>query len=215
MRFTYPRFTEGVTLLETLVACTLTTLAFGLVFTFLIPSLRAQVRGASRAELEQVAVLAVNTLERDLKTSAGPGVSLLATTGSRPVTLTVHSLVELTGAEQQWAPELIVYLWSRDSQRLLRGVWPPAPPALSLSLPLVQSRALRLSAGDLNLLAGQPDPPYRVLAREVVDCRVAHAGTGEAVTSPLQLTLRLEREVAPSQTQVFELTRAVALRNSL
>jgi hypothetical protein len=66
----------GWSLLETVLAFTLIIMLFGLMFQFLIPTLRSATRGETMVEMEQEATAALQKICDDMAQSGGGGVSL-------------------------------------------------------------------------------------------------------------------------------------------
>ncbi|MHB2019228.1 MAG: PulJ/GspJ family protein, partial [Candidatus Xenobia bacterium] len=64
------------TIVELLVAATLSILLLGMMFAFLIPTMRASVRGSSRVEMQQQAVVALSRMAEDLEATAAAGIAL-------------------------------------------------------------------------------------------------------------------------------------------
>jgi len=85
------------------VAAFLTMLLMTLLIQFLVPTMRASVRGTTRVELQQMAVLAVNKLAADLQNTTAGGLGFV---GDNPTDPT-YSFAQMQGTGQyQGAPGL-------------------------------------------------------------------------------------------------------------
>lgn len=194
---------KGFSLLEALIASALLLLLMALMLQIVIPISKGSVRGSQQVELQQVAVLAVERLRHDLE--AAPPAGITAGANDR---YSFHRLVDVAAdGSQIMATDLVVVWWERAERRLLRKVWPPAPPVLSWTPP---SNGLFVpTPEEFTQLVTAVGPNQRVLASNVEDFSLRLQGS--------QVLLRLQLQApAPDgrPPEGYELNRVVALPNA-
>ncbi|MCA9790334.1 MAG: prepilin-type N-terminal cleavage/methylation domain-containing protein [Candidatus Eremiobacteraeota bacterium] len=202
------RTAKAFTLIEVLVASTLTLLLIGLCFSFLIPALRHSRHGAVQAELQQMATLSMRKLVDDIEKTNYSGISLC----QDPVVLAIHPLVDVTPAGRRvYADELVVYFYDSANQVLKRRTWPPEPPA---GIPVPGSEAaLRLTGDQLKMFPGASSRA-RSMANSLVEFEITHAGTAGFLQLPLKVRMVTESG-SGRERERFELVRTITLRNQL
>lgn len=214
--------TRGLSLAEVLVTSFLMTLLLGLAVAFLIPTLRAQTRGAVAAGLQEQAVLALNRVAMRLQQSSAPGISLYnRNPGNQetypagyseafPVVLAVVAIKSvLQDTQLDWSDRPQALFFDRAASQLRAVEWPTTPPPLSVTL--TSAGPTRLTDADLLSLA-QPTTggTHTNLGRDVAYFDVAHSlGRGSAVGNLLTITILLRS----GQSQSFRMQRQVHLRN--
>ncbi len=175
---------SGFTLVEVMVAGALTLLVLGLVYAFLVPTMRAQLKGTTRAQLQLEATNALETMARDLYRTA-PGAWSLRSEPPVALGLMRQDTVLATG-QRTWDPFVIVYAQLDD--RLVRRQWPPEPPTLTVAVP-GGSAPMRLGPDELRQVAREPAVGTRWLARDVETLAVSQEG------DCLRLSLTLNRRI--------------------
>lgn len=202
----------GFTLAEVLVAGALGLMLMVLLFQFLVPTMRASVRGATRVELQQMAVIALNKISADLQNTAPAGLSLSTTP---PVSMGIVRISTVMGdGRQVWEQKMIVYGLQGD--RLIRKEFPPGAASVTFSA----NAPVRVSASTLAGIAAEVSGKEQTIASGVMLFNVATAGTDGNVSDPVTITLGLKernREVGeqgqPAET--FTLTRTVSMKQRL
>lgn len=177
---------RGFTLVEVMVAGALSILVMGLVYAFLVPTMRAQLRGSTRAQLQLEATTALETIARDLYRSA-PGAWSLRSEPPAALGLMRQDTVLTTG-QRAWETFVIVYAQLDD--RLVRRQWPPEPPSLGIPPP-GGGAPLRLGPAELAQVANTPAARSRWLARDVE--KMAFSQEGDCLILSLTLNRRIDR----------------------
>ncbi len=163
---------KGFTLIEMLVTSILVVLLFGLLFQFLIPALRFSSQGTVRAELQELAVLAMRHLVDDIERTSYAGISL----HPNQMILSIHPLVDITqNSRRVYADTMIVYYHDPVRRVLIRRPWPPGPPNLP---PPGTAAPRRLSLLHLGQMVDESNQLERIMARSVGAFAVTHGGTG-------------------------------------
>lgn len=207
-----PTFPErGLTLVEMLVAAGLGSILLLLFFMLLVPSMQYSGRETARAEVQQQSVLAFNAIENAIRGSASGGIAIFPKgTPGRPAGLAVQPLQDVDDLGRLvWQDQFTVFFWDSTSKKLHSKTWPPKIPGLTKSP--VKGRPTAMIESDYIALLTSPNPSLRTLAYGVADFDAVHAGAFPALVPPLNLTMRLEREVA-HQTETFVYTRTLSLR---
>ncbi len=204
--------TRAFTLVEVLVAGLLTLILLGMIFWFLIPSLRYSSQNAMRVEGQQQALNALNKAERDLQSTAMGGVSLFPQDPGNPNDPVGVALVPLRDVDndsrQLWQTSWTLIYWDRGTRKLMRKTElhsspDPRKPQL---MTLTQFRSV----------CATPNGTEQMLATEVTDFDVLDATPGSGIGLPLTLTVEVERKTAARPTpEKFQLERALTLRNKL
>lgn len=210
------RRTSGWTLIELLVASVLGVLLLGMTVSFLIPSMRYSGEGAARAEVQQQAIMALNAMEADLRTTSVSGLTISYGNQTAPPGFAVQPVEDVTqrGA-QVWKLGLYVSYWDKTEGRLVRETWPPTPPG-SLQTTLVNTEPNRITDPDFLGLVSNKNGSERYLASGVTNFTVRHAGISTtAITPPITLNVTLERKPGSNQPVVCQLMRTVTMRNDL
>lgn len=190
-----------MTLAEVLMVCVLGVLLMALLVTFLTTGARALLKGNLRVELQQQALVATQWLAADVQRSVYAATQLQA--GDDFVRFSLVPYRDLDGGGGLlWETGFVAYGWEAEGP-LERRTWDPGhPPTLAYAPDPV--RLLRPSAADVRLVLSSPEPPRRVLAKDVV----SFALTGDV--RQLKMTLQLEKK-----PQRFELQRTFGWRASL
>lgn len=210
---------RGFSLVEILVSIALLSLVTGLFVAFLFPSMKHSAQGTARADLQQMAVMALDRIQKDLLESGTRGISTIprkdADPRNDPVVVAAIPISDV-GADSQpvWAERVVVYYWDDEAQRLFRREWPPGPPE-ELTTALETARPRALPYGDMRALALQRNGKETSVANDVVDFDVSDADPGPGVTSPLVLTITVERGVTQQEKpETVTMERTVTLRNT-
>lgn len=203
---------RGQSLLEVMVAMVLGLLILGLGLALYQFSVREWSRLSSRAELQQMAAMALNRIAGDARDSAPGGVSEVPD-GS------CLGLVRLqdvgSDRSQIWEEQLVLYTWSASEGILWRrlrateGKQGKGPP-----LKLTKNHPTRLPPPLVRLVASEPDGEQVCVARGVVAFEARLAGAVDSPAQPLSLSITLEKPILHARPERFELTRNVYLRNS-
>ena len=195
---------RAFTLLEVLLAATLSLLALTLLVQILIPLLHSFAWTSARAELLQATSLASRYLVGDVQRS--PMRGLVLPTPAHPGLLSVHGVSDLTDTGRAvWAPQLIVYRWEPAQRSLTRKVWPPGPPnlpALSATTPLRPTPDQMMSILDQSN-SNRKKLVNGLLTHFALIVEGAH----------LQLTLETEAAVPGRPPETYRLVQSLALRN--
>ncbi|MBI3928911.1 MAG: type II secretion system protein [Armatimonadetes bacterium] len=201
---------RGFTLLEVLVVAFLSVLGMVILVSVLVPTFRVAARGNQSVELQQMGAVAVQKLMADLDRTPVTGLVLPDQDSPRP-SLALHRLSGVTAqGERQWDDRLVLYVWERQSGRLLRKEWPPEPPALSIAID--PSRPLQPSGQEVDRIAGSSNSTERPLALHVTSFELSSSSASE-LTLPLVLKLVLEQPLGGGESASLELTRKIYLRN--
>ena len=148
----------------------------------LVPMARASGHSADRVELHNMVAAALDKLFADLDRGSPDSITLR----TAPVVAAVQPLAELTAdGRPSWERELVVYALDTVGKRLVRRVWPPAPP--SFAWELTPARAARIKPEELQLLGEPGSATQTVLASWVRSFQVTLAG------SQLDAALEVER----------------------
>jgi len=211
---------SGFTIIEILVAAFLLTLLLSLIFAFLLPTMKAAALGSARAEIQQEALRALDSMGFDLMSSASSGISLCqpATEPEKgPLYIGILRVVNVDPQGNNiWEQALVVYYWKGAGSPLVRKVWSPASPP-SLAIVISPDRPVRVGETDLSKIALDPGLSGQVLARDVSELLVTNSGMGASVSSPIELGITIARKAATgrSGSERFHLTRSVCLRYQL
>lgn len=210
---------RGFSLVEILVSVALLSLVTGLFVAFLFPTMKHSAQGTARADLQQMAVMALDRIQRDLLESGTRGISTIpraeAEPRNDPVVVAAIPIQDV-GADAQplWAQRVVVYWWDEEARRLSRREWPPEPPT-ELSVTLDPSRPRTLPYADLRALALQRNGKEASVANDVVDFDVTDADPGPGVASPVVVRMTVERGVnQQEEPESVTMERSVTLRNT-
>jgi prepilin-type N-terminal cleavage/methylation domain-containing protein len=213
---------RGFTLLEVLISASLLLLLLGLLFTFLVPTMKASVRGSVRVEMQQMAVLALNKMVGDLQNTTAAGLSL---SQRNPVSIGIVRIEGVTSEGMQiWEKNMIVYALLDGV--LIRKVYPPGPPSIDLNLNGTTPR--RVAAANLVTIAKEINGKETIVAKWVKSLRITTAGdnlaenpgdpgpTDFTIQDPVTVTIELERkESHQPDPEKFRLTRVVSMKQRL
>jgi len=201
--------------MEVLVSATLLIMLASLVTAFLVPCMKAQVRGSAQSDEQRQAATSLEAMARDLRGTTYGGVSLLnrqpPDDEQFPVVMGIVRASDVNGIGRLvWEEKVVCYVWDRPGQRLFYREWPPGP---GLTVELSTSAPRRLLETDLLIIAGLP--PAKVLAYGVTAMDVQHpAGRGPDVNGPLTISLELHRDVAHQKgPEIVQMTQTIACRN--
>ncbi|MFN8608982.1 MAG: type II secretion system protein [Vulcanimicrobiota bacterium] len=205
---------RGLSLVELLVVCFLVGL-LGLAFvSALLPTMQAMARASAQTELQQQAVLCLERIERELRSSTSTGVGILSQAlvgpGQNPG-LFLTPLKDVDGQGQpNWDPRIVAIWWDRSDGRVRSKTWPPKdPPSLAHEPGLNRPAGLsRLEFADL--INGR-NGSERFLAAGVTDFDAVHGGSGTALVPPLTVQIELSRQEGHHREK-FKLKRVVSLR---
>ena len=205
---------RGMSLPEILVTCALAILLLGGFVAFLLPTLGLVARGTSQTEAQQQGVLALERIERELRTSGSTAVGVFGQSLVGPVEspgLYLTPLADVDGQGQpNWAPRMLAFYWDRAGQRLLMKSWPPKPPASFAQGPVL-SRPARLTVTDFRDWVTSSNGSEHSLASGVTQFDVLHAGSGSALVAPLTLQIELQRQEGHHREQ-FKFRKVFTLR---
>lgn len=209
----------GFTLPEIIIGSVLMLLLLGLMFSFLVPAMRASVRVSQRTEIQQEAVCALNRLTGDLRLSSAGGISYFATgttPGGGPVYLGIMRIADVDAQGHQiWEQALYVYCWEKQGAPLIRKIWTPAIsfPAMPI---LMTNTPTRVSETILIAIATHPGITRQELAHNVSEFKITGAVSGGTVSSPLELFISLARTGATGSTtpESFKLSYTLSLKNN-
>jgi hypothetical protein len=187
---------RGFSLLEIVLVSSLFLLLLQLLFSIVVPMMRASQKGSEMSDLRQMAALTLETMCADVEESGAPGMHLFANA------LSVHG-VETISADGStvWNREVHFYVWGQGKVR--RCIFPPVPsgvPAPQQGQPFNLQPAESAAA----LVA-----PGTQLASDVEEFRV-EGFSAHGMRPPLVFHLRLRRD-----KQVFTLEQSAvpAVRN--
>lgn len=188
---------KGFSLLELLIACGLLAL-LGMGFLLLLtPTLSALGRGVAQTETQQQAALALDRIERELRTATTTSIGVMSQTVVGPGQNPGLYLTPLQDVNDQgqpvWRPQLLAFWWNPANRRLLMKSWPPLTPP-SFAQPPTSSHPAQLTGVDFRDLISSTNGSERSLASGVVFFDALHAGTGPALVPPLTLKIELERQ---------------------
>ena len=174
---------RAFTLVELLVAATLSILLLGMMFAFLVPTMRASVRGSSRVEMQQQAVVALSRMAEDLEATAPAGIAIYAPDAmpanaadlpqlganwtpllmvKDPVDMSIVRLNNVNASGQQvWDTHAVIYNWQSIKDPTLPGypgilfrkVWDGKNPLAIGGEVLDGSKPVRLSDQSLDQLS--------------------------------------------------------------
>ena len=196
---------KGFTLVEMLVAFTLTVLLFGLLFQFLVPALKISSRTTVRAETQQQATLALRTMTSEIEETSLLGVSFSEDSS----VLAVHPVEKVTQNNQRtYADHVVVYLYDQENGQIWRHTWKKSADDPSIESPR------RLSDEELASVQSHLQPGGRRLVKDVAEFEFGHSGVGNLIQLPFQARIKM-REQAQSGSREFELIRTVSLRNQI
>jgi len=200
---------KGFTMLEVMVAATLGLILMGLVFSFLMPTMKASVRGATRVELQQMAVMSLHRMAGDIQNTAAAGLSL----SSNPPAVGVVRIKGVTSdGRQQWEDKMIVY--TLVGGRIIRKEWPPGPSAGSPAL--TGSTPARVPPVLLGQIASTVNDTERVMASNVKSFSATTAAPPGQVSDPVTLKIEMEKKEAHRQEpERFSLTRVVSMKQRI
>jgi prepilin-type N-terminal cleavage/methylation domain-containing protein len=201
------RLHRGLTLVEVLVVLALSALAITILTRALIPALKISVSGASKVDIQQRAVLAVDSIARDLHASAAAGITL--PTDGDPMVFAIHRLTAVTPrGSQEWEDSVVVYVWDKTEFTLTRKTWPPSPPSITIPSTTKPSPP---GEEDLATISSTANGTEKIMLRDLKEFELQSAGD-PGVIFPLTIRVKLEKQ-APGEPLTFEFTRAVTLRN--
>jgi hypothetical protein len=187
---------RGFTLIEVVLTGTLLLMLVQLLFSIVVPMMRASQKASQMSDLRQMAALTLETICSDVEESGAPGLHLFTNA------LSVHP-VESVSADGStvWSREVHLYVWSQG--RLRRSTFPPVPSGVPAPQ---QGRAYNLQPAELNIALAAPG---RLLCSDLDEFRVT-GFSPHGMRPPLVFHLRLRRE-----KQVFSLEQSAipAVRN--
>lgn len=191
---------RGMTLIELLVAFTLSVLLLGLMFKFLIPALKISSRTTQRAESQQRATLALRNIVSEIEQTNLFGVSFLPDS----TVIAVHPIVEVSQNSQRiYADHVVVYQYDQARGVIERSEWRDgADPGID--------SARKLSVDELMAVESFLQRK-RIVARDVEEFSLRHSGVDDLVRLPLVARLKM-REQGQSGARSFELNRTISLR---
>lgn len=195
---------EAFTLPELLVAMTIGLLTLGIVVSLVVTTLRVSFRGTARIQLQQSAMMLVDSLSSDLAQAPMAGLELFSSGDT--FWLTIHPLANVgLDVEQQWSSSLVVYAWDKKDGRVLRLVVPSGS----------TEHPVRPTAAQVQGWLKDERIPRRLVATEVTSFELKSALPAPKMGQPLTLVLELERPATGSQgAEKFALHRDFFLMNS-
>lgn len=192
---------RAFTLIELVVAFTLTLLLVGLLFQFLVPALTVSSRTTRRAEVQQQATITMRNLVSELEQTSLFGLSL----ADDFRTAALHPVTDVTQkSERVYADHVIVYQFDPVAESLQRSHWSNG------SDPSIEAPR-KLSPDELLALDGFLTKK-RVVVRQLEDFEVGHSGSDGLIQLPLVVRMTMKRQ-GESSPKPFELVRTVVPRN--
>ncbi|MCW5872647.1 MAG: hypothetical protein KIS61_35690 [Candidatus Eremiobacteraeota bacterium] len=183
-------------MLEAVLTGTLFFLLLHLLFSIVVPMMRASQKGSELSDLRQMAALTLETICADVEESGAPGLQLFDNA------LSVHR-VETISADGStvWNRYVHFYVWGQG--RLRRCTFPPVPAGLPAPQ---QGRPFRLQPGELSAALSAPGS---LLCSDLAEFSV-EGFSPHGLRPPLVFQLRLRRD-----QQVFSLEQSAvpAVRN--
>lgn len=200
---------KGYTLLEILVACGLLILVFVLAFGYLLPATKAAGRYRTRNHLQQVAMVAIRTIEEAAATTAPGGFSW---SFSSPVAIAFNPVDRLqpTNAVLVWSANYQMFWWDEAKESLKETRWPPGPPVQTDEEKSVL-RAKRLDPARM-LEVAQQAPQVRSLADGVTHFEVTQQGSATTLIQPVTLTLEVSEPKVEDRPDRLHIRQTMSFR---
>jgi len=210
----------GFTIPEVLIAASLTLLLLGLIFSFLVPTMRASIRGSAKAEIQQEALRSIDRVAGDLLMSASPGITVVTPASAPEKGPAYIGIIRISDVDhlgkQTWEQSLTLYCWQGPGKPLVRKVWTQSLPP-SLGIALNTGYPCRFDAASLASIAEEPALRGQIIARDVSEMLITHKGSGISVSSPIDLTIEISRDAATVRNgpEIFRMKRIITLRAQL
>lgn len=183
-------------MLEAVLTCTLFLMLVQVLFSIVMPMMRASQKASEMSDLRQMAALTLETICADVEESAAPGLHLFSNA------LSVHPVETVSGdGSTVWSRQVSLYAWS--GRRLRRVTFPPLPAGVPAPQ---QGRPFNLQPAELSAALVAPGP---VLCSDLEEFLVS-GFSAHGLRPPLVLRLSLKRN-----QQVFTLEQSAvpAVRN--
>ncbi|MBT9582729.1 hypothetical protein IV102_05230 [bacterium] len=211
------RASRGHTLIEVVVAASLTLLIGLLFLNVLWPAMRSTARNATRISLQQSALMGLNRISKDLQAAPPAGVGLAV----NPTVLSVHKIVDVvttSPVSQIYDDHLVVYAYDPVKAILLRRVWPetedPNQTLDGILKPPTPLLAVRPLPGSLGYFGSHPGDRDRKLLTQIRSFSITSAVSPPQISPPLRLNLELEAPLAGGGSYRFLMNQSVSLRQA-
>lgn len=190
------RARRAFSLLEAVLTGSLFFLLLHLLFSIVVPMMRASQKGSEMSDLRQMAALTLETMCAEVEESGAPGLQLFSNA------LSVHGVETISSdGSTVWNRQVHFYVWGQGLLR--RCTFPPVPSGVPAPQ---QGRPFRLQPGELNAAMAAPGS---LLCSDVEEFSV-DGFSAHGLRPPLVFHLRLRRH-----KQVFTLEQSAvpAVRN--
>lgn len=138
------RARQAFSLLEAVLVGALFFVLLHLLFSIVVPMMRASQKGSELSDLRQMAALTLETVCADVEESGAPGLQLFDSA------LSVHGVETISSdGSTVWSRQVHFYVWGQG--RLRRCTFPPTPTGVPLPQ---QGRPFRLQPGELSAALG-------------------------------------------------------------
>jgi hypothetical protein len=190
-----------MTLVETLVAATLTLLVLGLVFGYLIPASKVAYRYQLRSQMQQTALVVFDKIAQSAA-STSPGGLSWSRTEIQALAFNAHDELQPGNAVLRWTDDFQVFWWNPAQEVLQNMEWPYASGQATTDESTV-IRAKRLDPFRLReVITLYGSDRNRILARNVSNFSVQHDGPEGALIQPVKVTLSLSQSLSNQKIQV-------------
>lgn len=187
---------RGFSLLEVVLAAGLFFLLLHLLFSIVVPMMRASQKGSEMSDLRQMAGLTLETICADVEQSGAPGLRLYTSA------LSVHQVQTISSdGSTVWNRQVNLYSWGQG--RLRRATLPPVPSGVPAPQ---QGRAYSLQPSELTRAMGARGT---VLCSDLAEFSV-EGFSSQGLRPPLVFHLRLRRD---AQVFVLEQSAVPGVRN--
>jgi hypothetical protein len=210
------RDSAGFSVLEMLIAASVTVIFFGMVFAFLVPCMKIFALGSVRAQIQQEALRAANRVSGDLEQGVFPGVTLSLPSGdpdTGPMYLGVMRLENVDDRGRQILKQnLVVYSWAGVGSPIIRKEWRAGlPPSVTLTF----NAPAGVPDATLLQIANEPALQGQILARDVDKFRIDCQNITTDPVPPFIITLIISRADNTGRLgkETFTIRRSVDLRN--
>ncbi len=208
---------RGATLLELMAAASLSLLALSVLTAVIVPAFKATGQSGARIEMEQQANVLLRRISREMQRSLPEGLAIQDQ--SDGCVTSIHSIVGIAGSDppvRVFSRQLIFYVFRSSTGEVRREIW-PADPAHSETVgglkPLDGTVAVMPSPASLQWVLANPLSGQR-LASQVKSFKVQSDAPAPALTSPVTLSVDLERQLPGRTTPTrFSLSQVLSLRN--
>ncbi len=199
----------GFSLAETLLGAVLGFLVLAMVVALFYATSRASQRSQASVQLQQIGLISMNRLIRDIQTTSAGALGWAESKASplrRLLSIQPQS-AQLSGPSRTYQQALLAYQWDSRRQTLERRIWEQP------NLPVTLDTALATRLSEPQLLALDFSGARKV-APDVVDFNLTSDVAPPNIGNPLVLTLKLRRDLPGKRPVEFQLLERVYLRNS-